>query len=86
MAWTGWVNGMPGCSLALGTADRCGWLVDSEACWLLSCAHLLPSSPPQVVVNQANYMGAMLFICYMAAAAYYFYVRATKTLDIGYVW
>jgi hypothetical protein len=51
-----------------------------------SALPLLPSSSPQVVVNQTNYMGTMLFICYMAAAAYYFYVRATKTLDIGYVW
>jgi hypothetical protein len=50
-----------------------------------------PDLPPpcvlsQVVVMQTNYMGTALFICYMAAAAYYFYVRATKTLDIGYVW
>jgi hypothetical protein len=40
----------------------------------------------QVVINQTNYMGTMLFVSYMVAAAYYFYVRATKTLDIGYVW
>jgi hypothetical protein len=39
-----------------------------------------------VVINQTNYMGTMLFVTYMVAALYYFYIRATKTLDIGYVW
>jgi hypothetical protein len=39
-----------------------------------------------IVSKQYNMVGIILFLSYMAAAVYYFYVRWTSTLDIGWVW
>ena len=35
---------------------------------------------------EANYLGLLLFFAFFASTVYYFYVRATKTMDIGWTW
>ena len=43
-------------------------------------------SARSIVGKQFNMVGIVLFLSYLAAALYYFYVRWTSTLDIGWVW
>jgi hypothetical protein len=39
----------------------------------------------QVVASRWNWIGVLLFLYYVGAAVYYFYVRATRTLNMGYI-
>lgn len=43
-----------------------------------------PSKRP--IVNRWSPIGTLLFLFYLGASLYYFYVRATQTLDMGYTW
>jgi hypothetical protein len=43
-----------------------------------------PPAEAQPVSYQWNYIGCLLCGYYIAAAIYYFFIRATRTLNIGY--
>jgi hypothetical protein len=39
-----------------------------------------------VVPIETNWIGVLLFLSFSTSGIYYFYVRATRTMDIGWTW
>jgi hypothetical protein len=39
-----------------------------------------------VVPIETNWIGVFLFLSFCSSGFYYFYVRATRTMDIGWTW
>jgi hypothetical protein len=43
-----------------------------------------PPRPDPVIVKRWSWSGLAIFLYFIAAAVYYFLIRATRTLNIGY--